>query len=107
MTFATKSALFHLRTRTAVTVAIGGTAEYPLIARWHRLILCVAGSTPIARLRHCPASQRENIEDSRVALVLELWRIDELGLGRPTRARRNGQILPAVDLKGHWGCSKT
>src|SRR2546423_7333456 len=46
-------------------------------------------------------SQPEHVQHHGVALLLELGRVDELGLGRAAWSRRNGNVLLAIDLEGH------
>src|SRR5215467_9169828 len=46
-------------------------------------------------------SQREDIKYSRIADLLQLRRIDELRPRRRAQARRDGEILLAVDLERH------
>src|ERR1700676_1705510 len=49
-------------------------------------------------------SQREHIQHGRVADLLELRRVDELGARRRAQARGDGEILLAIDLESHrWG----
>src|SRR5215470_77040 len=46
-------------------------------------------------------SQREDIKHSRIADLLQLRRVDELRPRRRAQARRDGEVLLAVDLERH------
>src|ERR1700751_5835476 len=54
-----------------------------------------------ASLDGADRSEREDVEHRRVALVLHLGRVDELGARGIARTRRNCEILLAVDREGH------
>src|SRR5258708_13035195 len=56
--------------------------------------------------RKRPASQAEDIQHGRVALLLEFRRKDKLALGRWARSRCDRDVLFAVDLECHWRCCK-
>src|SRR6266853_5026945 len=49
-------------------------------------------------------SEPENVQHGGLALVLELRRVDELGLGRSARPRRDRDILLAANLESHGRC---
>src|ERR1700675_4334560 len=51
--------------------------------------------------RRASLSQREHVQHGRIADLLELRRVDELGARRRAQARGDGEILLAVDLEGH------
>src|SRR5436853_7934804 len=46
-------------------------------------------------------SECEHVKHGRVSLVLELRRVDELGLGRSAWPRRDRNILLSANLEGH------
>src|SRR5262245_42398423 len=48
-------------------------------------------------------SKPEHIQHHGVALLLELGRVDELGLGGAARPRCDRDVLLAIDLEGHRG----